>query len=271
MRKTYTEITEIIETAKAAGVIWNVDYQDLKHWASNAFYYEVEDWKDQNVWNVSVDDRTDDHRFLMWDFNSELHLVASKKLAKGIKDRDLEQKFPALKPFMDRWTSVAQDMKELKGLIQKGRKPSTDPRKTPERTLENTGTCGVCGQNVKMRDGRLVQHGYKVVWNQFQGNCFGVGHEPVEVSPQVLIDYKAALVSLLQDTQAKLARFEAEERPLTVKRMRKTITLNPGDQGYDYERGNIIRSKTRMIEMVQTDITQLGNRITNWVATPLPK
>lgn len=68
-----------------------------------------------------------------------------------------------------------------------------------ERTLENTGTCGVCMQNVKLTSAqRVMRHGWQVGGNRqvgrigyswHTGPCFGVGYEPWEVSPKAADEY----------------------------------------------------------------------------------
>lgn len=58
------------------------------------------------------------------------------------------------------------------------------------RTRANTGSCGVCFANVKLDGGRLVLHGYQRPGDGMaHGRCWGVGHEPFEVSPEATRDY----------------------------------------------------------------------------------
>lgn len=58
------------------------------------------------------------------------------------------------------------------------------------RTRANTGTCGVCFANVKLDGGRLVLHGYQRPGDGMaHGRCWGVGHEPFELSPEATRKY----------------------------------------------------------------------------------
>lgn len=87
-----------------------------------------------------------------------------------------------------RWEPIAQQLEDAVPLIVKGRK--IGERKTPPRTLENTGTCSICAKNFKLDDGgKIVSHGYVVQFHQYNGSCFGVSKLPWEVSPQGAIDY----------------------------------------------------------------------------------
>lgn len=87
-----------------------------------------------------------------------------------------------------KWEAIAKQLEKAVALIVKGRKPGE--RKTLPRTLENTGTCPICGKNHKLDGaGKLVNHGYTVQYHQHNGWCFGVGKLPWEVSPQGAIDY----------------------------------------------------------------------------------
>ena len=108
------------------------------------------------------------------------------------------------------YASICAKFVAAKGRVVKARKPSTAPRKTPARTLDNTGTCACCGQNVKLSGGRIVQHGYTIRWGFQSGSCFGVGYLPIEVSDEGL---RAALSSY--ERILGLARLSLEYGALT--------------------------------------------------------
>lgn len=136
---------------------------------------------------------------------------------------------------------------EAKQFVVKGRKPSANPRKTPPRTLENTGTCGCCGKNVKMNEaGELVAHGYTIRWGFQQGNCFGVGYPPHEVSPKCAQDY----LKLLRDTEKTLER-----------------ALDRYGEGFSRDK----RMTEAELTNVRWYIKRFDETVTNWKATPLPR
>jgi hypothetical protein len=115
-----------------------------------------------------------------------------------------------------KWETIAQSIENATPLIVKGRKPTE--RKTPPRTLENTGTCPICGKNHKLDGaGKLVNHGYTVQYHQHNGWCFGVSKLPWEVSPQGAINYINCLRSaeLRIGTSLKILVWS----PVTIRRL----------------------------------------------------
>lgn len=103
-----------------------------------------------------------------------------------------------------------------KARVVKARKPSTTPRKTPARTLDNTGTCACCGTNVKLARGVIVAHGYTIRWGFQSGSCFGVGYRPIEVSDEGL---RAALSGY--ERTLGFARLSLEYNALTRRERRE--------------------------------------------------
>lgn len=84
------------------------------------------------------------------------------------------------------YSAICAKFVAAKTRVVKARKPSTVARKTPARTLDNTGTCACCDQNVKLAGGGIVPHGYTIRWGFQSGGCFGVGYRPIEVSDEGL-------------------------------------------------------------------------------------
>ena len=92
-------------------------------------------------------------------------------------------------------------------------------RQAGERSLENTGSCGVCFANVKLREGKLVLHGYERPGDgQIAGRCIGTGLLPYEVSTDGL--------------EAKLD-WMREELPGVVERIRRLENDEVGDFDFD--------------------------------------
>lgn len=132
----------------------------------------------------------------------------------------------------------------LKAFVIKSRKPSETPRATPERTLENTGTCAICGRNVKLSStGKIVDHGFTLAWDQRSGSCFGVGYDPIEVSPEGLV---AAIHSL-------------------SKRIMHCRTQLQKDHELDVKR-NLTTTSIECVTTLEAFTARLGD----WEAKPLP-
>ncbi len=66
--------------------------------------------------------------------------------------------------------------------------------------MTNTGTCPACDQRFKLRNGRIVNHGFTRREGFHKGRCPGVGQKPWEVSPEGRIH----LISELRDMQRQL-------------------------------------------------------------------
>jgi hypothetical protein len=131
---------------------------------------------------------------------------------------------------------------DLKKRAVKTRKPSSKVNPNA-RTLENTGTCGCCGKNVKMEDGKLVDHGFEIHgWGHRVGSCFGVGYEPVEISPKAMVEYLAYL-------EATLERLRDEE-PQSIVQEQRIEGQIWGTEGH---------------------VNYLKPRIENWKASELPR
>ena len=131
---------------------------------------------------------------------------------------------------------------DLKGRAVKTRKPSSKVNPNA-RTLENTGICGCCGKNVKMNDGKLVDHGFELHrWGGRTSGCFGVGYEPVEISPKSMVEYLAYLEATLDELRS--------EEPDSPERKRRIADQIWGIEGH---------------------VRYLKPRIENWKEAELPK
>lgn len=102
------------------------------------------------------------------------------------------------------FSPVCEKFLKAKLLVIKSRKPSDRPRVTPERTIDNTGTCSCCGQNVKLDGGRIVAHGYTIRYGYQSGSCAGVGFAPIEVSADGAKAYLRGLEAFQSRQQAAL-------------------------------------------------------------------
>lgn len=194
-----------IETALAAEVIYNVDFVELKSQLNRLI--DKADRAAHDAYLAAA--RGNRERDVLMDayYGSPMaHTL--KSFAKKLPATAPAELMPALtlwRQMVVDFTPAAEALQAAKGRVLKARKPSATPRKTPERTIENTGTCPCCGQNVKLNAGRLVAHGYTIRWGFQSGNCFAVGLRPIEVSPEGLTAAIAAY-----ERQLGVARLELE-------------------------------------------------------------
>jgi len=150
-------------------------------------------------------------------------------------------------------------------------------REAKARDWTNTGTCPCCGANVKLRNGRLVLHGYqRPGWGSVVGECFGVGYEPYERSTAGCVDYRNA-AQRQQDAAAKrLAQLQGEDfaQPLFVteterlngRRVERQVEVRPGDARWDKARQAAVRSAQSEIEACQAEIERMSALIDGWTA-----
>ena len=180
--KTFEEINTALTEATETGAIYNVDFNDAKSRASRILENDIDAWKKEYVY---ADHDNDQLRELGWTLVGVVSIATfpSKKLVKAIDAYPASDAKTALTELMNKHIVTAELVKQCKPLIIKGRKPSVNV--TPQRTLENTGTCACCKRNVKMLRGQQIgYHGYhKMRGFKASADCFGTAHDALEVSP----------------------------------------------------------------------------------------
>lgn len=222
---------------------------------------------------------------MKWDIGSNLHSIKSgaKKLAKmkkqveALDDAEVTEFYEEVTRFVNFWIEIANLADEAKQYIVMGRKIlPPEERKTKIRTFENTGTCPCCFRNVKMRYGKIVDHGFTVNWGSGygrQGNCFGVDFEPFELSPEGTRRYSAAIQKMIEKERANIARWNAQPEKITVKpknRFEKEIDYVRGTPEYARVIQNFIMNAERAIRYMQSDVDRLDTLVREWKKKPLP-
>jgi hypothetical protein len=250
---------DIINASIDAGIIYNTDYNTVKSNVNHALermWYERIDCVYLGVlreYRESIFGAAED--LYGCDCCPQIHTFNNrvKKVAAIAKKSNHWLVADAI-AFLEEIRPVIENMVALKGMVVKGRKPSTNPRQTPERTIENTGTCSVCARNVKLNDGRIVDHGYTIRYGFQSGNCFGVGFEPIEISTAGTVTYLANLEAYKTDQEETLPKAKA------------VAFANPTDrklQGVAYNIESMIRTLDR-------DIKTFSDIIKNWEPKALP-
>lgn len=185
----------------------------------------------------------------------------------------------AFRAIVDQFGPVCDKLVAVKAFVVKGRKPSTEPRKTPERTIDNTGTCQICGQNVKRTEnGALYDHGFNVKHHYRSGQCFGTHHQPVEVSPRGMEDFLVVIKTQRANTIEGLSKLRvADEIRVEAGRewkgsafVPKYRTVKRDEPDFQYLLNDEIRQVEWMIETMGKDIKVFTKRIAEWAPRPLP-
>lgn len=244
-----------------AGLIYNVDWNDLKSTINRQLesgykaavtvpYLALPQVAGEN--NRGVD--WDIVEALYYATGPQIHANMNAKIAK------LEKKFAdhwmvkAAREYVDSVQTVIEDANKIKATVTKARKPRETDRATPERTIENTGTCAVCGMNVKRdKGGRIVSHGYTLRWGFQQGNCAGVGYLPIELSSEGAVNYLGRLRDALIQAETD------------VERLQQTT---PADRTKN-ERGELLRAEAT-VRYAPRDIKRFETIVADWKATDLP-
>lgn len=278
-RYTYDQLLQQIAAHKAAGMIWNQEHESLKYNIAAAFEAERNEFKSGDFMERvrNSDDRESVENQLYWAYPFEARHAGAglKKIAKLDPANADVIRFTAL---MNRWKALADAQAELKPLIVKGRKPSTEPSKTPARTLDHTGTCAICGRNVKLSEGgKIVAHGYTIRYGYQQGNCFGVGYDPIEVSPEGLYGALKALVGVIERTTDAIIEAEGNKREEYPDYSAGTNmyggalkTAKRGEPNFERARERAIREMKANLKRALSDEIAWNTAITEWKPRPLP-
>jgi len=146
------------------------------------------------------------------------------------------------------------------------------------RDWTHTGTCAICQQNVKMEDGGarqvLVLHGFRRPGHgSTEGQCFGRGYAPYELSPQACVDYLARVIlPSLKNAADYLARLKAGEVDV--------ITLPARGPAAPVKKGEPMWSRAVEREIGRTewevaDLTKdqahLEKKVADWKLAELPE
>lgn len=134
------------------------------------------------------------------------------------------------------------------------------------------GTCAACGREIKVRDGKLVHHGYeRPGYGYIEGDCFGVHYGAHETSPKCAEDYRSHLATVLG---AKLGELQAapEKTELYVARSfpeKALVKIAKGDPGFEAELRYYIRRLEQTIEHIRFDYKRAEELLKDWTAQPL--
>lgn len=281
-RMTFAELNSALDACIAQGAIFNVDFQDWKTYvAGRLLETDLRAVTDTHYLSVlhstGLRDNQDASDLYYMLSGPSIVLFPSKKLVAQV-----EKMLPmnndngyalAVKEVMDRWTPVANKFRTLKPLIVMGRKPAETPRKTPERTLENTGTCSCCGMNVKLKAGKIVQHGFTIRYGWQQGICFGRGYDPIEVSPEGAVAYNAMLANMLVRVNATMTNLVTNRPAIEIRdryTARVTATLTDGHERYQRVLDARVLEMESEIRQIEYEIGLFTKKIETWTPGVLP-
>jgi len=144
--------------------------------------------------------------------------------------------------------------------------------KAVPRTRESTGSCSVCFQNIKLRNGTLVLHGYKRPGHgSAVGNCFGVGYEPFELSSKGCKDYLDKRLEpqheRIKDLQHRLKADEIDS--IFILWSHRTVTRDDPQWKVEFKR--FAESTESELKALEEEINAYKKLIAKWKERPLPQ
>jgi hypothetical protein len=189
------------------------------------------------------------------DTQQGLPVVDAKRLKKSLRTYDLL-------PWLKKDTSYLDQINALLGM--EAHEPAAP------RTRDNSGSCGVCFQNVKLKQDRVVLHGYKRPGVGYViGDCFGMNYPPFELSDEATKDYVAkVLIPSLKNAKVYLHRLEAGEVTVLGEPKRE---IKVGDPRWERALEDAIRNAKRAIEAAEDYLKAYEALIQHWKVRPLPK
>ncbi len=143
-----------------------------------------------------------------------------------------------------------------------------------DTALRYLGHCQICSNEQKLRDGKLVHHGYqRPGFGSIVGDCYGVDAVPYEVSCELTKKYRGIVRAQLAETKEGLRRLKAGEvKHLLVERRRGWNETSFVDycigvtNQYDWEReiDARINGAEHAIRQIEREIGRLTSLIDNW-------
>lgn len=277
-RKTLDEIAAEIEAAKAAGMIWNVDYQDLKQ-AAQRTYEDEKKAVFKNVFGaVAYLDKPENVRKCYDAIPFEMRYCAGRKMP-GAEYADS----CIINALVARWAPIAEGIKALKPLAIKGRKviPVT-PEKEAEIAADAAArrTCQICGRKILPdADGKLALHGYQRPGDgQQTASCYGARELKFEADCTVLGRYIETVLKSMRTTTEQAAAFWAIYTGPIFKRTSeftgRTVVAIKGGEGWKeceaggYEAKRMIEieryTAERDLKFIERDIADQQKRFDTW-------
>lgn len=131
-------------------------------------------------------------------------------------------------------------------------------RFTATTVTRHIGFCGFCENVQKLRNGKLVLHGYqRPGWGQTEGKCPGVGKEPYEVSSVTAdmgLKWTTEAIDSISEDRAKLKanplEFEVEHNKdiVKIRELVEKSTQKPGSRSPEEVLANIVRDVDYRLE-----------------------
>jgi len=143
------------------------------------------------------------------------------------------------------------------------------------KRIQLRGTCGACGNQHAVRRGALAAHGYTRPYEGWGnvGTCWGAGHAPHEVSPEVAEMFLRHLTESLEKSEKRLERLRAGEVTSVMVVERNQWRGVKKDKTTQARWGRIIADETTRVQntiyYTRLDQERVKGVLKDWAPAPL--
>ncbi|CAB4142028.1 hypothetical protein UFOVP423_37 [uncultured Caudovirales phage] len=270
MTITTINLLELLSSFIASGSIPNSRYNEIK--ASLSWEFEKEEQKArQEILKLRAEASEGSETYASLTALYYLFPNSMYQVRRFSRDLTIHPSAPeGTKEMVKDFLKVQDLLDQAKPLIKKGKAQSQLPSSKPARTLKNTGTCPICGKNVKLSPcGLLVPHGYTRETGYNTANCYGRGYEPLEISYVALENY----ISMLENYKAKedLHLYQLLRCKVTSLYSQKFKRyISQGETGWNQTITSHIYKTRSNINTANLDIRMRKEQVANWKPGTLP-
>lgn len=147
------------------------------------------------------------------------------------------------------------------------------------KTTRHIGTCGACEKATKVRNGKLVHHGYeRPGYGYIEGDCFGVHYEPHEVSPKCSEEYREMVLGLQEVRQKDINGLpDVTEVTVDIGTLRRpreeTYRRDSEDKMERYRFKEALESRKHSLERQRnhwkSEVERMGKLLLDWAPKAL--
>jgi len=143
------------------------------------------------------------------------------------------------------------------------------------RTREHTGSCPICFQNIKLKEGgrlpTMVLHGYRRPGTgTIHGNCYGMGYPPFELSVEGTKSYLVEVITPARErAEAKVKLFK--DGKVKIIHIHDHSTVEEGDPNWDRVLKGAKEEADRMLTRAEDEEDAFKRLVQHWKERDLPK
>lgn len=246
-----------------AGKLYVLDLTDVGPGHRNDFRFSMKPWMGSEGWKITTPaGREQEFYPSLYYFGDFYHGYKPAKL-KNVAVSDIIKWLNAETDWLDQIDKFLgmqsyEAEKAEKGII---------------RTRENTGSCPVCFMNVKMKNTKMVIHGYeRPGYGYIVGNCFGVNYPPFELSDDGSKNFlEKYLKPALEHTNEYVKRLKDGKVTDLASDPSGRKIVRPGDPDWERVLKSTIEDNESRAKSLEKQIVAFKKLIANWKERPLPK